>query len=460
MRKEPRDRDRELSPASEESDRALFAPHLSSPFLNHPRLKRAWQLFQGGLLIAPVLPAWGTIVMTIASLIAWQQDARKILKLPLNQGLGLLALILILSSCFAVNAGNALLGLANLLPFLIVFAGLSQLLQTPAQLRRMAWIVIFSSIPIVILGLGQMLGEWTTPKLVWSILGWGLERGGNPPGRMASTFMYANLLGFYLLIVLMLGLGVAIETFQMWRKNPTLKQQWLLLFLVVVLLGNGLALLLTSSRNAWGVAAIGCLVFVVYLGWYWLVAGAGVGAGLVLWASLGPSWGRDTARQIVPSLLWRRLSGEMYEPAAVEALRTSQWKFTLSMTRDRPVLGWGLRSFSQLYEAKTQFWFGHPHNLFLMFSAEAGIPATLLLCAIAGWVLARAVLLLRLWSKALRPQWFGDRIILLAYIVAFASCVLFNVLDVTVFDLRANAYGWILLSALCGVVYRYQFLLP
>ncbi|MDY6782427.1 MAG: polymerase [Cyanobacteriota bacterium] len=463
MRKKARDRDRELSSPSEDSalpngDRAQ--PSLSSPFHNSPRFNRAWQLFQGGLFVFPLFPALGAIAMGLASSSALQQNFRKIRQLPLNGALALLAILLVASSCFAVNGGDAFLGLANLIPFFIVFAGLSQLLQTPIQLRRMAWIIVLSSIPVVILGLGQMLGEWTTPQLVWNIFGWDLEQGGNPPGRMASSFMYANLLAFYLLIVLILGLGIAIEAFQEWRKDPTLKQQWFLLGLTAILLGNGLGLLLTSSRNAWGVTAIACLAFVVYLGWYWLVAGVSATAGVVLWASFGPPGGRGIARQIVPSLLWRRLSGEMYEPAEIEALRTSQWKFALSMTRDRPFFGWGLRSFPQLYEAKTQLWFGHPHNLFLMLSGEAGIPATLLLCAIAAWVLARAILLLRLWTKALRPQWRSDRLILLTYIIAFAGCILFNFLDVTVFDLRTNTYGWILLSALCGVVYRYGVLLP
>lgn len=455
-----KNRDRALPPAEGEGDRALDDPNLSTPFANHPRLKRAWHLFQGGLLIFPLFPALGAIAMGLASLSAWQQNYRKILQLPLNRGLGLLALVLIASSCFAVNPGDAFLGLANLLPFFIVFAGLSQLVQMPMQLRRMAWICVISSIPVFILGVGQILGEWASPQWVWTIWGWGLERGGNPPGRMASAFMYANILAVYLLIVSILGLGVAIETVQAWRRNPTLKQQWLLLFLVVALLGNGFALLLTHSRNAWGTAASACLAFALYLGWYWMVAGAIAVSGSVLWASFGPLWGREALRQVVPGLLWRRLSGEMYDPPVLEALRVSQWQFALSMTRDRPALGWGLRSFSSLYEAKTQLWFGHPHNLFLMLSAEAGIPATLLLCAIAGWVLARAVLLLRLWSKALRPQWYRDRIILLTYIIAFASCVVFNLLDVTLFDLRVNTYGWILLSATCGVVYRYQFLLP
>jgi hypothetical protein len=40
--------------------------------------------------------------------------------------------------------------------------------------------------------------------------------------------------------------------------------------------------------------------------------------------------------------------------------------------------------------------------------------------------------------------------------VAFGGCTLFNLLDVTLFDLRVNLLGWLLLSAICAVVYQSQ----
>jgi O-antigen ligase len=108
-------------------------------------------------------------------------------------------------------------------------------------------------------------------------------------------------------------------------------------------------------------------------------------------------------------------------------------------------------------------WLGHPHNLLLMFTAETGIPATLLFCSLISWVLAQSVLLLRVWSDVAPPadryQWHQDKLILFTYLVAFAGCTLFNLFDVTLFDLRVNTLGWLLLSAICGVVYRYRGLL-
>ncbi len=144
-------------------------------------------------------------------------------------------------------------------------------------------------------------------------------------------------------------------------------------------------------------------------------------------------------------------------------MRKTQWQFTETMIQERPWMGWGLRNFTPLYEAKMNLWLGHPHNLLLMLMAETGIPATLLLCGLIGWVLTQGVLLLRVWSDSLFPEslspWSQDKLIFFTYLIAFGGFTLFNLVDVTLFDLRVNTLCWLLLSAICGVVYQYRKLL-
>ncbi|MEO8890260.1 MAG: polymerase, partial [Coleofasciculaceae cyanobacterium] len=105
----------------------------------------------------------------------------------------------------------------------------------------------------------------------------------------------------------------------------------------------------------------------------------------------------------------------------------------------------------------------HPHNLILMLTAETGIPATLLFCGLIGWILAQAILIINIWSDvaptATKYQWHQDKLMIFSYLLAFVGCILFNMLDVTLFDLRVNTLGWIILSAICGVVYHYRGLL-
>jgi len=431
----------------------------------HPeqRLQKAWDCAQLGILIFPIMPALGGVGLFLALVSTWKQEYRQIIKHPLNWGLAILSIWLIMTSCFAFKPTESFLGLANFLPFFAFFAALSVLIQTPAQLRQLAWILVIPSLPIVILGLGQLFLGWSSPALLQGLFGWVVEAKGNPPGRMASVFMYANILAAYLQIVFILGLGLWIETFQAWRQTWKKSQGRQLLFLSVLVIGNAIALFLTNSRNVWAIAFLACLTFALYLGWRWLVLGVTAAAASILWASFGPKLGRQWLRSLVPAFFWARLSDQLYPDRPVALMRKTQWHFAWSMTQERPWMGWGLRNFTPLYEAQMHLWLGHPHNLLLMFTAETGIPATLLFCSLISWVLAQSVLLLRVWSDVAPPadryQWHQDKLILFTYLVAFAGCTLFNLFDVTLFDLRVNTLGWLLLSAICGVVYRYRGLL-
>jgi O-antigen ligase len=236
------------------------------------------------------------------------------------------------------------------------------------------------------------------------------------------------------------------------------------LFWSVTVLGNAIALILTNSRNAWGIVVLACLSFALYLGWRWIVLGVTAAASTVLWASFGPQLGRQWLRNtIVPPFLWARLTDQLHPNRPLALMRKTQWQFAWTMTQERPWMGWGLRNFTPLYQAKMHLWLGHPHNLLLMLMAETGIPATLLFFGLIGWVLAQAVLILRVWSEVElledRPSWHQDTLIFFTYLMAFGGCTLFNLVDVTMFDMRINTFGWVLLSAICGVVYRYQGIL-
>lgn len=96
-----------------------------------------------------------------------------------------------------------------------------------------------------------------------------------------------------------------------------------------------------------------------------------------------------------------------------------------------------------------QYWLGHPHNLFLMMSAETGLPAALMLYGLVGWVMAQGAIVFRNWEG-------GDRLIFLTFLMAFTACTLFSLFDITLFDARINTMAWVLLAAICGIVYRSQ----
>ncbi len=428
-----------------------------------PRLQGAWNCAQLGLFLFPWLPTVGIVVLVLVVLGVWKQQHRTLIQRPLNRGLAILSGWLIITCCFANNPSEAFLGLANLLPYFLVFAAYSTLIQTPGQLRQMARILVVGSLPVVILGFGQLFLGWAGLKPLEGVIGWAIAPGGNPPGRMASVFMYANILAAYLQTVFIVTVGLWIETFLALRQRWNKSQGHHLLFWSVLVVGNAIALILTDSRNVWGIAVLACLAFALYQGWRWIVLGVTAAAGTVLWASFGPELGRQSLRSIVPAFFWARLTDQLHPNRPVPLMRITQWQFAWNMTQERPWMGWGLRNFTPLYEAKMHLWLGHPHNLLLMLMAETGIPATLLFCGLIGWILVQGVLFLSAWSQVEsaeeRPHWHQDKLIFFTYLLAFGGCTLFNLLDVTLFDVRANTLGWLLLSAIWGVVYRYQGIL-
>ncbi|NJK39621.1 MAG: O-antigen ligase family protein [Oscillatoriales cyanobacterium SM2_3_0] len=438
--------------------RRVLTPHLE------PDLQWAWNSLQIGILTFFLLPTWGAILIVLSVLVTLKQRFWQVIRQPINQVLAVFSGVLVVFSLGSPNPGDAFLGLCNLVPYFLVFAGLSALIQTPNQLRQISRLIVFSIIPITGLGFGQGFLGWSGIESLQMISGWILEPGGSPPGRISSVFIYANLLAAYLVVGFALSLGLLIEQIiqQIWM-NSRLKRHSMLKFepsklpnklsisgLGITVIFATIGLILTNSRNAWGLMVILAMAYGVYVGWNWLVMGVIAGVMLIFAAAFAPPFIHQPLRLIVPGYFWQRLTDQNFE-RPVEILRMTQWKFAWGLTQARPWTGWGLRNFTPLYEAQMNIWLGHPHNLFLMMTAEIGIPLTLVFFSLVGWILVRGVWLWLSW-----PKNSPDRVILFSFLIGFTSLILFNLFDVTLFDLRINTLGWLLLSAIFGVVLHFQ----
>lgn len=408
-----------------------------------PSLQTPWNLTQMGLLIFPLSPFLGGVSILIAALITCKKAYHTVIHNPLNWGWGLLTVLLIISSSLADDKTQAFLGLFNLIPFFIVFAGLSSLIQTVSQLRQIAAIFVISAVPVVILGFGQMFwGGNFELRFLGPVLDLGLAPGGNPPGRMASIFMHANLLAAYLAIAFTLGIALLLEQWPSRTKIPKI-------LLTLSVMSNFIALILTDSRNGWAIASIACLAYALYQRLYIIILGFISLITSVLLAAFAPLTIAEIFRRFVPAYFWARLNDQMYPDRPVELMRTTQWQFAWSLTQQQPWKGWGLRSFSDIYKANMQVDLNHPHNLFLMLSAETGLPSAVLFfgCVVGIWFAG-----VQLWQK---DNYIDkkDKLIFFSYIVVILQWVIFNTVDVSLFDFRLNTISWVLLAAVWGVVY-------
>ena len=385
----------------------------------------------------------GAVGLFILSGRIWLINYKQIFASNVNRSLGILTVVLTVSCVLARDPREAWLGLANFVPFFWLFVALKELIKQPERLKQLSWVLIVPSLPIVALGFAQLYLLWDTPLLLESILGWGLVPQGEPPGRMSSVFIYTNFLAVYLAIAFTLALGLWLDTWQRQHQSKA-KQPLNLLFLTVILLADISGLILTSSRNAWGLAVISFMAYALFMGWRWLIWLITGAATAILWASFAPSLGGTQLRKVVPAFFWERLSDQIYD-RPVETLRITQWQFCWNLIKERPLFGWGLRNFTPLYEAKMNYWFGHPHSLYLMLGAETGVVSTLLLMGIIGFVMYKAFISLANWQSD------RSKLIYFSYVIVFLCCILFNLSDVTIFDLRVNTIIWIVLAAISGI---------
>jgi O-antigen ligase len=430
----------------------------------------AWNLLQLGVLLLSIIPALGAAGILIAALLKIRQQGRTLLQ---NSTIGAIILVLIslgicliISSCFADEPSLSWLGLANFLPYFILLPSLPLIITTTQRLRRLAWLFIITSPLIVILGLGQVLANWSFN----TIFGWELVAGGIPQGRMSSVFINCNFLGFYLLICFAFCLGLCLDIWQKIKTKVDRLSVRKIITLSIIAAIDLIGIIVVSSRNAWAISFLIAIAFALYLGWHYFVLFVMGIMGAIGWSAYGFGSSRDWLRSVVPSHIWGRLSGEIDPEIPVAMFRSSQWKFALHLIQERPWLGWGLRNFTPLYKAETGVWLGHSHNLFLMFGAEMGMPIAIFLIGFVGWILARAVIIFWQWDKrksaaslersssvetteilievGCKENFESDRAIFFTYLVAFSACVAFNFVDVSLYDFRSNVTGWLLLSAI------------
>lgn len=424
-----------------------MASPLASETLEHrsPEPEWQWWILQWGILLFFVFPSPSFLLLGLALVGMLKQEWAQIRQRPLSKALFALFLLQLLTAVGSDRPLDALLGIGNFAPFYLLFVAFAELFRRPHQLKRLAFLATLGSIPHIFLGWGQMLWNWTTPEWWGNFSGWSVKAQGEPWGRMAAGFMYANTYGFYLVVVLCLTLGLWFVAWQDWRRTRERATLIRGLGLGLILVGNASTLWMTESRNAWASAALGMVMLLAIARW-WFPLGmlAGLG-GAVLWAAFLPQWGGAGLREVVPFHLWGRLAGEMYVlPDALS--RTAIWQFALGLMGDRPWLGWGNRSFEFLYEPATGHWVAHPHNLFLLWGVEWGIPIAILTTLWVGWIVAQGV------RQAIQEKG-DDRLILLTILIAFGAATVFNLLDVSLFDLRGNVLGWLLLSAITGINY-------
>jgi O-antigen ligase len=406
-----------------------------------------FETFAVGLSLFIFIPFLGIFILFWAMYSGLRRNFLEKSIKPLMLGYFFLAILLIIVSLLSVNVWPALLGIVNFIPFFVFYLTIHLIMDSPGKLKYLAWALSISCLPIAMIGIAQILWGWGFEMKISQFSLWGVIQGGNPPARMSSIFMHANTYAAYLISVFPLLLCLTIDFFEK-PDLKGLKNLFKALFLLSTIALAILSIILTSTRAAWGVLIFYLIGFAIYKSWdlitYALLA--------VFTFSLVSAYNRGSLgiilRKIVPYYVWARINDSMYPQRPEGLTRLEQFKYAWKLTLERPLTGWGMQNFGDLYQAHAGVWVDEPHNLLLLLTTGVGIPATLGFLFLVGWVMVNGSRLLLDFPA----EWQEDRMIYFSYLLAFIGIVLFSMTTPALVDLRANTLSWTILAAVTGLV--------
>ncbi|MGB3293707.1 MAG: O-antigen ligase family protein [Phormidesmis sp.] len=404
------------------------------------------QIWLASLVILPYASYLALLVMLGLFVTALVSRGQQVWRLCGQRGFGWLTAGLLLSASFGLDRGEAFLQLANFLPFFVVFGILatvpSVVTQPFAKLEILARWLLLTALPMILLAMGEYGLKFSAVAARIQALplpGWLLTRIYEPDfgHRARSVFGHPNVFSAYLVIVLGLGLGLLLKTL---ASDQQLGQLWIEAGTVTLCV---VAIFCTGSRNGMLIALV-LLAIALYAARRvrWVLFAGLVGAGAIAAAISGLGLG---GRSLSLSMLSQ-------DP------RVGVWRLAIEMIKQRPWLGWGFSSLRSLYVPNSipdYDAISHAHNTWLFLASEAGIPVMVGFCAVIGTLYYDGV---KTFITAGLPA--ENRAILLGYLLAFASCLMFALFDVILFDARINILSWGLLAAIYALSHHSSSLAP
>jgi O-antigen ligase len=388
--------------------------------------------------IAFTLP-WNNVLSSAAGLIFSVSFVRKhrlnCLDTPLNRGWLIFSAWLIFTTCTAYDFSLAWTGLLNFLPF-ILFSAIARFLLNFPQKIQIAWLTTLSSLSVGILGILQVSinrPDWQFPRLFSSYI---LNLGMSSDRRVTSWFGHFNELAIYLLLVFPLAV--------FFIKYGNRHQK---IIAAIALSMDSICLYFSGSRNAWILATVAVMVIALYYR-YWRSLLVLILAGLATaWAVFGEALGigGEWLQLLFPSSFVLRLQSA-FDPNlsdfASTGDRLNAWKFALNLISQRPILGWGLRSFPKIAADFSYDLRGlpHEHNFYLLLAVGAGIPAVIGFCSL---MVATAWQNLTSLGRD-RPN--AEKDFRFLTWLAIAMFFLFSLVDVPMYEPRVNLLVWLLVG--------------
>ncbi|MCL1495234.1 MAG: O-antigen ligase family protein [Pseudanabaena sp. Salubria-1] len=410
---------------------------------DNEQLRLEWNWLQSVAIFMVISNIFMPIFMAILALRVLICHGWGAIATPVNRAYFGLSLWMIFTTIIAFNPATAAGGLANFLPYFLLAATTSYIIRTPTQFIHFLWLLVLSSIMVSGFGLLQAVldrPDLIFPKVIFD--SYPIPMGFSPDHRIQSFFGHFNETAAYFLMILPIAFHFAVG------KVKSISKSQQVIAAIALALGT-CVLILTSSRNAWGIAVLGAVALAFYYRQWKLVLGFGLVLAIIAWGVFGPKFGLggEAVRSLLPEGFVNRLVSSI-DPQlgdyASTAGRLNAWQFALSLISQHPLQGWGLRNFPLVAQSIGYDLRGlpHEHNLFLAIAVGSGIPALLGFVGIIGWTIWTAL------KSAIAKDTEGMMVIAVISVMLF---LMSGWLDLVLYEPRLSMLLWFLLGGMYGL---------
>ena len=398
--------------------------------------------FRVGLFFLPSAFPIASLFIIIALISQTFKRRDSFLKDKFNKTLIFISVLMIIS-CLIQNLFNIYIkdyeienyltwiGLFNWIPFFWLFWSAQEFLKTKSDRNILSLILTLSTIPVILSGIAQNYFDLVGPFRFFNGLIIWYQRPIDEISGLTGLFNHANYAGSWLTLILPLCIAQSFNnTKKIFTKN----------FFRIILAGIFLCIILTNSRNAWGSAILTIpLIFGIY-SIKWFIPFITFISTIILVTTKNIFKGgiQDFLREILPDKIWLEFTNEGF--SQLDATRFEILNAALRVIINNPFFGTGAASFPVIYEFETGFWKGHSHNLITELSISYGLPCTVILIILIGYILINSFKVLYIKEKSK----INDK----AFFVASTVFIFSQLVDIQYFDGRISIVFWLLLAGL------------
>ncbi len=339
------------------------------------------------------------------------------------------------------NNISSLIGLFNWLPLFILFIGCQPYLSKSFYRKNCALILLAGSFPVLLIGILQAFFSFYGPfESFYGLLVW-YSRPIDSYTDITSIFNNPNYFGSWLNLIWPFCLALTLNS-----ENNNLKKLFIFYFLFL----TPLCIVLTSSRVAWFGLFFSSFLFYGKKGFKYLLplllVTIFIGLNIVF-----PVFGlefQNFLRSFFPEGLWINLIPSHYENIPLQ--RIEIWNYAINMVLERPLLGYGSSTFSQLLFNQTDFWRGHAHNFPLELLVSFGIPTALTI--ILPILTISLISFQRIFYN--HNKKYINNNFEKAWVISLMFLIINHLFDVLYFDGRISIASWILLGGTSQMILK------